>query len=209
MGRPGRNLIRALREANSTMDLYKNESLWKRISMTIYTCDFFDPIFDTYYSILSFFANCKRLIEYAPLVWKHRTWDHGFVLRFNVKLYEDLYKGCYEKGHHVYTKAEARKLRTVIGLLKRLEADDYSEGHSKYLEKKYGESDFYFPQVTDEKGRTYTTMKNRREDNMTPKQFEAYNKERKALWKLEDYLRKQDFKLLGKYIEKYSNKWWD
>lgn len=64
----------------------------------VYLNDKLDPIFDLYYKVLSFYKNCKRLIEYAPLVWHHRNWDYGFILRFNKKLHEDLYKGMFIEG---------------------------------------------------------------------------------------------------------------
>lgn len=214
MGRLGRSLIKSLRSINSdaknTWDLFKDKPLKERIYMVLYTCDALDPVFDVYYSIRSFISNIRRLIEYAPIVWQHRNWDYGFILRFNAKLHEDLYKGCYVEGHHVYTKSEARRLKAVIALYKRLEDDSYGDWHHDYLEKKYGESDIYFPQVTDgTTGRTYTTMRNRREDILTPEQQKQYDKDRKRLWALEEYQRKADLELLGKYIAKYSKKWWD
>lgn len=213
MSRLERSLLKSLRRAiaqdKSTWQLYKDKPFFDRLSRVLYTSDILDPFFKVYYSIRSFINNCKRVIEYAPIVWEHRTWDHGFVLRFQVKLYEDLYKGCYEKGHHVYTRNESRKLRTVIGLLKRLQSESYGDWHYDYLEKKYGESDIYFPKVTEPNGRKYTTMRNRREDNLTPAQQKQYEKDRKRLLELEEYQQKKDFEMLGKYITKYSKRWWD
>jgi hypothetical protein len=145
-------------------------------------------------------------------VWEHRTWDYGFVTKFQIKLYEDLYKGIYEDGHHVFTKGQARKLKTVIELLKRLDADDYSKGSYKYLDQKYGEDDIYFKKIpgTEKRpGGPYSTMGSRREDRLTETQKEQYLKERKRLWKLEEYQETQDLKLLHKIIEKQYKKWWD
>lgn len=213
MSRLGRELIKSLRgavlEGGSTWQLYKDKPFLERLSMVIYTCDILDPLFKAYYSIDTFFANVRRLIEFAPLVWQHRNWDYGFVLRFNLKLHELLYKGVFTDGHHVYTKNDTRKLKTVINLYKRLNEDQYDEWQTDYLEKKYGRSEYYFPTVTGADGRTYTTLKNRREDSMTEKQKEDYIKDRKEHYKMEEYQRKQDFALLGKYIAKYSAKWWD
>jgi hypothetical protein len=216
MGRLGRGLIKALREATSegkgTWALYKDEPFWSRVSKVLYTCDILDPVFDAYYSFDTFIANCKRLVEYAPLVWKHRNWDYGFIIRFQIKLYENLHKGVYKEGHHVFSKSEERKLLTVIELLKRLEKDDYVSWSSDYLTKKYGEDDFYFKRIpgTEKRpGGPYSTMGSTREDRLDIKRKEAYNKDRKRLWKLEELQEKQDMELLQKYIVKYSKKWWD
>ena len=213
MSKLGRKLIRSLaslQESKSTWDLYKNEPFFKRVSKVLYTADVLDPVFDVYYAIRGFISNCRRLIGYAPLVWRHRNWDYGFILRFNKKLHEDLYKGCYVDGHHIFSKKDTRRLQTIINLYARLEEEDYSKGHSEYLDKKYGESDMYFPKVLDEKtGRTYTTMKNHREDGMSAEQLKVYTAERKRMWQHEENQRKQDLDLLGKYIAKYSGKFWD
>jgi len=216
MSRLGRELLKGLRSAVAedvgTWQLYKDEPFFKRLSKVLYTSDLLDPFFKVYYSIDTFIANIARVLKYAPLIWRHRNWDHGFVLKMNIQLYEDLYKGCYVDGNHIFKKSEARKLRTVINLLKRLSEDNYDEWQYDYLNKKYGESEFYFTKIAgteDKPGGPYSTMQSTRDDRMTPAQREAYIKERKAMFQLEEYQRKQDLKLLGQYIAKYSQKWWD
>jgi hypothetical protein len=216
MGKLGRGLIKSLRrataEGKSTWNMYKDKPFFERVSSVLYTCDLLDPVFDAYYSVDTFIANCKRLIEYAPLVWHHRNWDYGFVIKFQIKLFENLHKGCYKEGHHVFSKAQERRLLTVIELLKRLDRDDYGGWHRDYLDKKYGESDIYFkkiPGTENRPGGPYSTMDSTREDRLSKKELEAYNKDRKRLWKLEEFQEKQDMELLSKYIAKYYKKWWD
>jgi hypothetical protein len=216
MSRLGRSFLKSLRgaasEGRGTWQLYKDKPLLERISMVIYTCDLLDPLFKTYYAVDTFFANVKRLIEFAPLVWRHRNWDYGFVLKFNIKLHELLYKGIFKDGHHVYTKNDTRKLQTVINLYKRLYEDQYDNWHYDYLDKKYGKSEIYFTKIAgteDKPGGPYSTMSSTREDRMTQAQKDAYIADRKAIFQFEEYQRKQDLDLLGKYISRYSRKWWD
>jgi len=215
MSRLGRELIKSLREATSegksTWEINKDKPLKERISLVLYTCDLLEPLFSAYYAIDTFFANIKRLIEFAPLVWRHRNWDYGFVLKFNIKLHELLYKGVFVNGHHIYTKNDTRKLRTVINLYKRIHDENYLDWTEDYFNKKYGVSEFYFTKVPNTEGKPggpYSTMRSTRDDKMTPEQRENYLAERKKLWKLEEYQKKQDLKLLDKYIAKYSSKWW-
>lgn len=216
MSKLGRGLIKSLREATSegkgTWKLYKDKPILERISMVLYTCDLLDPVFNTYYSIRGFIKNCIRVIDYIPIVWRHRDWDYGFVLKFNKKLHEDLYKGIYEKGHHVFTKKDARRLKTVIALYDRLREDDYDEFVYAQMEKKYGVNDFYFTKVEgseNKPGGPYSTMRSTLEDRQTPEQRKKYWEEKKALYKHCEQLRVNDFELLGKYLAKYSKKWWD
>ena len=208
MGRLGRSLVKSLNglnESRSTWDLYKNKPLLKRIMSVLYIADILDPVFNTYYSIRGFISNVKRLIEYVPLVWQHRIWDYGFVLKFNIKLHEDLYKGCYKEGNHVFTKYQARKLQTVIGLYKRLHDDEYGSLWESYLEKRYGTNDMIFTPT--EKGLSLCTFS--RKVNLSKEEYAKYIKESKKIWALEAYQKKQDLTLLSKYITKYSSHWWD
>src|SRR4030067_3770003 len=102
MSKLGRMLIKSLREAASegkgTWQLYKDKPFFERVMSVLYTCDLLDPLFKAYYSIDTFIHNVLKLIEFAPLVWRHRNWDYGFVLKFNIKLHELLYKDIFKAG---------------------------------------------------------------------------------------------------------------
>lgn len=204
--------IRALARKTLLEDLkwwwnsYKEEILYKRILKTFYMADMFSLIWDVATSISVFTSNIKRLMEYAPLVWKHRNWDHGFILRFNKKLYEDLYIGAITNGRHVVNKSMKRKLRTVINLLDRLEKDEYGDKLFDQLEKKYGKSKIDWIKVDD---KPLYKMVNKRDEALTEEAKKQYKKDIKAIMKHEQYLRKQDLELLGKYITHYSDTWWD
>lgn len=212
MRRLGRNLIRTLNEGKNTWDLYKKEPFFKRVMRVLYTSDILEPIFNLYYSICGFFQNIERLIEYAPLVWEHRNWDYGFVLRFQKKLYEDLYNGVYKKGHHIFSKQEARRLETVVNLIGRLSEDNYDDWHYDYLEKKYGKNEILFekiPGTENKAGGPYSRMTSSREKRMTKEENLRYTTDQKRLWKLEELQKKQDMELLNKLIAKYHRKWWN
>lgn len=206
MSKIGRMLVRSLSEGKSVWTLYKDKPLYKRLYSTLYHMDIFDGLFNVYYAIRNFCHNVARLVEYAPLVWRHRNWDYGRVLTFQKKLYQDLYKGCYVNGNHVFSKSQARKLKVVIGLLGRLEDDEYCNWQYDYLNDKYGKNDFIFTPI---EGTTHSALTFTRDEKMTKEQKKAYIKERKAIWALEELQRKQDLALLHKLIEKHHRQWWD
>lgn len=206
MSKVTRMLIRSLAESRSTWSLYKGKPLLERLSMVIYTMPLLDKPFDVYYSIRGFFQNVARVIDYLPVVWRHRNWDYNRIYTFQKKLYQDLYKGCYEQGSHVFRKSEAKKLKTVIGLLGRLEADEYCEWQYDYFNKKYGDNEFIFTPI---EGSTSSQLSFSRDERMTKAQKALYLKERKAVWALEELQRKQDMALLHKLVEKNHRKWWD
>ena len=206
MSKMSRMLIRSLSEGRSTWSLYKNKPLLERLTMVIYTMPLLDKPFDVYYSIRGFFQNVARLFEYAPVVWRHRNWDYNRIYAFQKKLYEDLYKGCYVKGSHVFRKSEARKLKTVIGLLGRLEAVEYCDWQYDYFNKKYGKNELKFEPI---EGSTSSKLSFSRDEALSPQRKALYLKERKDMWALEELQRKQDMALLHKLIEKNNRKWWD
>lgn len=202
----------ALKEANGTMDLYKDKPLMYRVKMALYTSDLLSPLFNVYYSCRAFFNNIRRVIEFVPYAWRHRDWDYGFVLEFNRMLHERLYKGVYTEGHHVYTPKEARRLKAVIALYKRLHDDQYEDYIYDEAEKLFSPNDIYFSPIegTENKpGGPYSRMRSTREDRMSPEEQAKYWKYKKAQYAHAENQRKQDMELLGKYITKYSRRWWD
>lgn len=219
MSKLGRGLIKSLQEAvaegKGTMSLYKDKPFLYRLKRALYTSDILDPIFSVYYSIQSFFSNVRRVVEFIPHAWNHRDWDYGFVLRFNIMLHERLYKGIFDKGHHVYTSKDTRRLKTVIALYKRIEADEYEDYIYEEATKKFGPDDMYFVKIEPKEGETpnkysgLSRMMSTRQDRMDEAQKAAYLKYKKAQYAACEVSRKQDMDLLGKMISKYSRKWWD
>lgn len=183
----------------------------KGIIQAIYLSDWFDPIHKKYSSVIHFFHKCQRIIEFIPYVWAHRDWDYGFIDRFNLYLHKRLYTGIYEKGHHIANKKHVKGLKTIIALYERLVADDYGAKHLDDFDKKYGrDKDPIF--TTKRKmidGRWHTVLHDPVEDRTTPKEYEQYLKQRRAIYDLQDYLEKQDRKYLLKLIAKYNKNFWD
>lgn len=216
MSKLGRSLIKSLREAIgediSTWSIYKDEPFFKRLWKVVYISDFFSPILNVYNAVDTFVHNILRVVKYTPLIWRHRNWDYGFILKLNIELHEDLYKGCFIDGCHVVRPKDMRRLRTIINLYKRLEKDEYGDWQYEYLNKKYGKIDYYCTKVADTEnkpGGPYSTLRDTRTDRLTKEQYAAYRKEQTILYKLEERQRNQDFEVLGKYIARYSKRFWD
>lgn len=212
MSRLGRKLISGLKEISGTIDLYKDKPLLYRIKMALYTSDLLDPLFQVYYTLSGFFDNLRRVVEFLPYVWNHRDWDYGFVLKFNVMLHQRLYKGIFDKGHHVYTPKDTRRLKTVIALYKRLEEDQYEDYIYNEEERLFGPNDIYFTDIEgteNKRGGPYSRMRSTREDRQTPEERARYWKYKKTQYAHAEAMRKQDMELLGKMIAKYQRKWWD
>lgn len=178
----------------------------------VYLNDKLDPIFDLYYKVLSFYKNCKRLIEYAPLVWHHRNWDYGFILRFNKKLHEDLYKGMFIEGSGFSDESKRKQLKIVIELFDRLEKDKYEDIAHNLLDRKYGQSYFKTLKIEGSEskpGGPWYKMIDTRTESMSASEKLKYHKDHARAFKEADNKRRIDTELLYTYIAIYSKKWWD
>lgn len=162
--------------------------------------------------IKQFYYNVRRLIEYTPLIWFHRHWDHAYIFKIQIKLYKNLYKACYISGSHVVNPTEAKRLKTVIGLLERLSEENYTEEHRKWFEAKYGPTEYRFDLVPGSENKPlgpYSHMVDVRAESMTEKELKRYRAEQKRMYAIQDLQQKQDLKLLGDLIAKHCRKWWD
>jgi hypothetical protein len=139
-----------------------------------------------------------------PYAWRHRDWDYGFVLEFNRMLHERLYKGVYIEGHHAYTPKEARRLKTVIALYKRLRDDKYKGFIYDEAERLFGLDDIYFSKIEGTENKPSGPY-----SRMSLEERAKYWKYKKAQYAHAEQMRKNDYELLGKMITKYSRHWWD
>lgn len=194
-----RNILRLVREFKT-----RSLSIWEKI----YINEHLDPVFSLYYKIISLFKRIKKTIQFIPHVWAHEDWDYGYIIKFNLYLHKRLYKGLYEEGHHVANPKHVRSLKTIIELLKRLDADNYREEEYKYIENKYGEIEYSFEKIVKD-GKTFTTLVDKRSLKLDPDVSKAYERAKSDAFKKEAYLQKQDMLLLTKLINKHYKMFWD
>jgi hypothetical protein len=192
-----KNIKSEIRIINS---VYKGKPLYKKIAYFIYTSDLFSPFFDFYYKINSYFINIGRVIRYTPVIWRHRNWDYGFIFKFNQTLHEDLYRGLYIDGHHVFNEKDTRRLKTTIELLKRLSDDEYEDHAYGIVEEKYGSPNFEFKDGY---------LKLTRTKKLTEKEEKELIALKRKLYKDAEKARERDLDMLFLYIKKYNKKWWD
>lgn len=150
-----------------------------------------DTLFYSWYSPTErFYKNILRIIQYTPLLWSDRDWDHAFFLKmmsFKLKrmsLYHEKY------GHAVRSYEISKKIKICAILAERLSND-------KYCEKEY---DNYFKEYPI--GGDFLTFLHR----------QMVDKERKDVKRIhvkEQYLRQYDkdllFNMLNKYLEHFCD----
>lgn len=161
--------------------------------------------------IKSFFygikTGIKNLIKWTPVIWRDRDWDQYFfyvVLHFKLKRMEKLHRN---HSHLVNGKKYADQIKLAVLLLDRIIKDNYLENVIEPHEKKWGQSDFVFTPLKDNKNLSSLSIKVEKAN--TPEEKAKENKERMALYKHSDDLKNQDLDMLFKHIRKYIEGWWD
>lgn len=149
----------------------------------------------------------KNLIVWFPVIWKDRDWDQQFlyvILHFKLKRMENLHR---KYGHLVNSEKYANQIKLAVSLLDRIIKDDYLENVMIPHEKKWGESDFVFTPLKDNKNLSSLTIKVEKAN--TPEEKAKEHKERMTLYEHSDNLKKQDLDMLFKHIRKNVEGWWD
>ena len=89
----------------------------------------------------------ENLINWFPVVWKDRNWDHVYIyniLRHKLHLTEQQIR---IHGHHVDKDKDADNIKVCVNLLDRLINDEYHEAAFKRHEERWGEAKFRFEDV--------------------------------------------------------------
>jgi len=76
----------------------------------------------------SFWQGVRNLIRYFKIVWNHREWDYGFVLRMLKFQLTDL-GNCIANGHEEEKSRDkkVKNIQRVCEILVNIEKDDYLE----------------------------------------------------------------------------------
>ena len=149
----------------------------------------------------------RSLIEWFPVIWEDRWWDHYFiyaVLRHKLHLME---KNIREHGHHVNHVQDADKIKKCVLLLDRLMKDEYHENVYKPHEEKWGEPDFIFTDATGHPNCSQLHIKHPNAKTREDKHLER--KEYRRLIHKPEELKKQDIDMLFDYMKKHIQTWWD
>ena len=157
------------------------------------------------------FRNCKNgiknLITWFTVIWKDRDWDQQFfyeIVYFKLKQMEKFHRNY---GNTVNREKYADEIKLAALLLKRVIDDNYLENVMEPHEKKWGESDFVFTPLPDNKNLSSLSIKVEKAN--TPEEIKKEHKERMTLYQHSDHLKKQDLDMFFKHVRKYVEGWWD
>lgn len=148
----------------------------------------------------------KNLIEWLPVIWKDRWWDHTFLyemLRFKLSIME---RKIRKHGIHLNAHDDADQIKLCVSLLDRLIDDDYHENAFKNHDKKWGEGVINWAPV---EGTDLLSMDCSRPNVNTPEEKKKEGKEWKVCMDHIEPMIKQDLETLFNTMRKHIRHWWD
>jgi hypothetical protein len=149
----------------------------------------------------------KNIIDYFPIIWKDRDWDHYYLYRLLRYKLERMEKLQREHGHHVDHIKTADEIKVCKLLLDRLIKDDYLMNVMEPHDKKWGESEWNFTPCEDNP--EFSELHFTHPNANTEEEIELEKKERIRLYKHSNNLRSQDLDMLFKLLRKQVEGWWD
>lgn len=184
---------------------YKGVETTKELGLRYGIEEFFNNLT---YPFLQLISNIKRIIDYTPLLWKDRDWDHSYLMdmiQFKLlRIEKTLIKGHCEHNLHLM-----RDLRSMINLLKRHSKNDYNDMVFKDHIKKWGKLKFNFGKKI-QSGQTYISENCVTRTKIKSKQDEEIEgRESQKLYKKVKYLEQQDLDFFFKLFRKRVESLWD
>jgi hypothetical protein len=155
-------------------------------------------------SIQRFFKQIYRVIRFIPVIWKTFPWDHGSCLEIYkhslLDLKHEIINGYGANGHKL-----GKKIDIMVALINRINNEwDYFEFRWNALDKEFGPSKRIFNKIPGDPLGCLTW------DETNPKrESPEFIKRMKQYWKEEEYLKKQDLKMLSDMMYKWGPRLWD
>jgi hypothetical protein len=134
----------------------------------------------------SLLISIKNLINWLPVIWIDRQYDHYFIYNILQFKLEKQAKYISKYSHHVDRNYDVMKINTCVRLIKKLKNDEYEMEFYDHLKKKYGISNVNFIKATP-----------------------AIKKDCKEMMKTSIEKHKKAKRILFKLLESNIENWWD
>lgn len=162
----------------------------------------------TYYFFKRLPKNFKNLIDFFPIIWKDRDFDHGYLedlLKFKL---ERMYKFFSDdkKTNVVDAPIYAKEIKFVLDCLYTDDSWELTKLHKKHKEK-YGE--FKFGCIPLEDKPEYSEITSNYSKLSDPKDIERADAEIYEIHKLEEKIRQENFDTAMDIIKERLKYWWD
>lgn len=149
-------------------------------------------------SIKHFFSNMIRIIQWIPILWKDRDWDHGFLTAIVIFKLQRIRDDIKKRNITWSTKRTEKQINYALFLIDQIQEDVPIRfaSEAEQLRNKWGELEFRDRRLTYSKAITEENKKSARDEF-----FVFYNKTEAYQAKLRQRL--------ARHLLAYYECWWD
>lgn len=153
----------------------------------------------------------KRVIQFIPHIWRSADWDYRYAVELFSYQLERTANYIEEKNRHTTALSDAKRIRTVVNLLKKVYDEEYAMEYMDIVESRYGKTSFDFVKTgeLDKKGEPYYEMVERYENDYTDSELLIISEEKSSLFLESKVKQERAHKLVWKLIEHNIRGWWD
>ena len=153
-----------------------------------------------------FFKQLKRSLGYFRASWGGYDWDYNYSINMFKYSLTRLQKHIDSNSHFIESKQSARRLKTIIDLMKKVYDDRYALEYQGKMKALYGEDvlDFWFEDTGRGNGTSYLRFEYEKWDNE-----EEIDKMYSKLIAESRFKQDKAHKLLWKLVEHNIRKMWD
>jgi hypothetical protein len=154
-----------------------------------------------------FFRKIKRVIDFIPIVWKGYDFDYRYALDlFHYQLKRTAVFMDSDNAYSVRAKQDARRLRTILELMKKVYDEEYRMAHFDQMERFWGGYDWEWE---DNNNGTSTYKGIKWKFAHTPEQQEQAERQFTGLSIAAEKKHQRAKKLLWKLVEHNLEYMWD
>lgn len=162
-----------------------------------------------FYFLKNIFSKIKNLIIWFPIIWKLRYSHYIYLIHIILFYLENMAK-FFESDNtfSVDIENDAKRIKTVINLMKNVYDEKYAYEYQKEIENLYGKQKFEFVPLKDNNDlyELITVFPNK---NYSEKELEKIHEHETKLLKKSLEKQNKAHRILWKLIEHNIRKWWD
>jgi hypothetical protein len=159
------------------------------------------------YKIKQFFRNIKRVLDFLPLIWKHRDYDYRYsinLFKYSLQRQADFFET--DETFSADAKQYASRIRTAIRLMDKVYNEEYGTEYLDLIERLYGKTEYKFIKI---EGTDYYSMEVKNELAVDEKHQEEINKVKREMMKYCDDKQERAHGLLWRFVSHNIRDWWD
>jgi len=157
--------------------------------------------------IKQFFRNIKRIIDFLPLLWRHREYDYRHsinLFRYSLQRQADFFES--DRAYSAYAKQYASRIRTAVRLMDKVYDEEYGLAYIDLIDDLYGKTNFNFVKI---EGTDYYSLEMRNEMAVDDEHQKEIEEVRREMMLNCHEKQERAHRILWQFVERNVRNWWD